>query len=76
MLLNKKPQIYVLNLKQNKMRLSHRFRLITFIYFLTRVIFYILNQIYQHYLLITMNFTVLSICINVFIIVIEFFMFA
>ena len=71
MLLIDQYQIYVLNLKQEKMRLSHRFRLFVFICLLIRIISYALKQIYQQYLLITETFTALFACINVFIIVIE-----
>ena len=70
MLLTNQYQTYVLDLKQEKMRLSHRFRLSIFICLLIRVTSYALKQIYQQYLLITQALTALPACINVFIIVI------
>ena len=47
LLLMNQRQIYILNIKQIKVRLSHRFRLFIFIYLLTRVISFALKQIYN-----------------------------
>ena len=47
LLLINQHQLYFLDLKQKKVRLSHRFRLLIFICLLIRVIFYALKQIYQ-----------------------------
>ena len=66
MLLMNQRETYLLNLKQVKVRLSHRFRLFIFIYLLARVIFFALKQIYDQYRLITTASTVLSVCTRVF----------
>ena len=66
LLLMNQRQIYILNMKQIKVRLSHRFRLFIFTHLLARVIFFALKQIYDQYRLITAASTVLPVCTQVF----------
>ena len=66
LLLMNQRQIYILNMKQIKVRLSHRFRLFIFTHLLARVILFALKQIYDQYRLITAAFTVLPVCTRVF----------
>ena len=66
LLLMNQRQIYILNMKQIKVRLSHRFRLFIFIHLLARVISFALKQIYDQYRLITAASTALSVCTRMF----------
>ena len=66
LLLMNQRQIYILNMKQIKVRLSHRFRSFIFIYLLARDTSFALKQIYNQYRLITAAFTALSVCTRVF----------
>ena len=66
MLLMNQRETYLLDLKQIKVRLSHRFRLFIFTHLLARVNLFVLKQIYDQYRLITATFTVLSICTQMF----------
>ena len=66
MLLMNQRETYFLNLKQIKVRLSHRFRFFIFIHLFARVILFALKQIYDQYRLITVASTVLSVCTQMF----------
>ena len=66
LLLMNQRQIYILNMKQIKVRLSHRFRLFIFTHLFARVISFVLKQIYNQYRLIIAAFTALFVCTRMF----------
>ena len=66
LLLMNQRQTYILDMKQVKVRLPHRFRLPIFTHLLARVTSFALKQIYDQYRLITAASTALPVCTRVF----------
>ena len=71
MLLMNQRETYFLDMKQIKVRLSHRFRLFIFTRLFIRVTSFTLKQMYDQYCLITTASTTLSICTQMFTTMIE-----